>query len=249
MRRAKANKRVFAIGNGESRNNLNLSELYEFGIIYGCNALYRDFRPDALVVVDPTMKEEIWETDYLLENKAYFKDWSADEPQGAGQRRRLLKQDEWGFKATPAYHYLKLGGDTSPNKKVINSNAIIRKKFPDDAHRIGYSSGPASILLACIEEQPDEVYLIGHDLFGHNDKFNNVYKDTKNYQGSLSPATPADNWINQLKWCFNDFGVGLDKEPIQFYHVNPLKRKHEEWKLLVNIHHITLDEMWKRLNR
>ena len=43
--------------------------------------------------------------------------------------------------------------------------------------------------------------------------------------------------------------MGSNKEPIQFYHVNPLKEKHEEWKDLVNIHHITLNEMWKRLNR
>lgn len=249
MRRARANKRVFALGNGESRKEIALTSLYEYGIIYGCNAIYRDFRPDALVVVDPAMKEEIWETDYLLENKAYFKDWGINEPQGAGQRRTLLDKDDWGFRATPAYHYLKLEGNKSPDKKVINSNAIIRKKFPDDTFRIGYSSGPASVLLACIVEQPEEVYLIGHDLFSNTDKFNNIYKDTKNYVGSLDPATPSGNWITQLKWCFNDFGVGVDKEPIQFYHVNPLQKEILDWKLLVNIHSITLDEMWKRLNR
>ena len=105
------------------------------------------------------------------------------------------------------------------------------------------------MLLACIVEQPEEVYLIGHDLFSNTDKFNNIYKDTKNYVGSLDPATPPDNWITQLKWCFNDFGVGVDKEPIQFYHVNPLKQEILDWNLLVNIHSITLDEMWKRLNR
>ena len=60
------NKRVFALGNGESRKSVDLNKLYELGIIYGCNALYRDFEPNALVVVDPKMKEEIWETDYLL---------------------------------------------------------------------------------------------------------------------------------------------------------------------------------------
>ena len=67
--------------------------------------------------------------------------------------------------------------------------------------------------------------------------------------GSLSDPTPPYNWISQLKRTFDDFGVGSNKEPIQFYHVNPLKEKHEEWKDLVNIHHITLNEMWKRLNR
>ena len=50
------NKRVFAIGNGESRKPIDLNELRPHGIIYGCNGLYRDFQPDALVCVDPRMK-------------------------------------------------------------------------------------------------------------------------------------------------------------------------------------------------
>ena len=241
-------KRVFAIGNGESRKSINLNELRPHGIIYGCNGLYRDFQPDALVVVDPAMKTEIWNTDYLLENKAYFKDWTDEKP-------------------LPKY-----GGDvilpTQPGvldspKKIINSNDVIARKFPDDVFRIGYASGPASVLIASIEEEPDEVYLIGHDLYTTTEYFNNVYKDTENYLGTETPPCPPDNWITQLKWCFNDFNT------IQFYHVNPLKEKHlpvtrgggpdvvtvqlpaiaEEWNQLENIHPITLDEMWKRLNR
>ena len=233
VRRMKVNKRVFALGNGESRKGLNLNDFYEFGIIYGCNALYRDFRPDALVVVDPAMKEEIWETDYLLENKAFFKDWTSESP---------IHPDDWGFRATPAYLYKRLGADDSP-KRVVNSNDVIKGRFPDDAIRTGYASGPSSVLISCIEEEPDEVYLIGHDLYSKNDKFNNIYKDTKNYMGSLSDPTPPDNWISQLKRTFEDFGL------VQFYIVDSLKEKIEEWKDLVNIHPITLDEMWKRLNR
>ena len=239
MRRAKANKRIFALGNGESRKGIDLTSLYEYGIIYGCNALYREFRPDALVVVDPVMKEEIWETDYLLENKAYFKDWSGESP---------IQPDDWGFRATPAYLYKRLGADDSP-KKVINSNDVIKGRFPDDAIRTGYASGPTSVLIACIEETPDEVYLIGHDLYSTTEKFNNIYKDTKNYMGSLSDPTPPDNWISQLKRTFDDFGAGNHKHLVQFYIVNPLKEKVEDWNLLANIHYITLDEMLKRLNR
>ena len=239
MRRAKANKRIFALGNGESRKGIDLTSLYEYGIIYGCNALYREFRPDALVVVDPVMKEEIWETDYLLENKAYFKDWTSESPIGKG---------EWGFKATPAYLYQRLGAGDSP-KKVINSNDVIKGRFPDDTIRTGYASGPTSVLIACIEETPDEVYLIGHDLYSTTEKFNNIYKDTKNYMGSLSDPTPPDNWISQLKRTFNDFGLGDNKHLVQFYMVNPLKKEVEDWNLLANIHYITLDEMWERLNR
>ena len=232
MRRARAYKRVFAVGNGESRKSVDLNKLYEFGIIYGCNALYRDFRPDALVVVDPKMKEEIWETDYLLENKAYFKDWS---------NKSSIAEGDWGFKATSAYFYKRLDGETS-TKRVINSNDIIHKKFRDDAYRIGYSSGPASVLIACIEEEPNEVYLIGHDIYSTTGKFNNVYKDTFNYEKSDTHPTPVVNWIDQLGWSFKDF------LHIKFYYVGGV-REVEKWKEYKNLHYLTFDEMWKRLNR
>jgi len=152
-----ANKRVFAIGNGESRKSIDLDELREFGIIYGCNALYRDFQPDALVCVDPAMKTEIWNTDYLLENKAYFKDWTDEKPLPNYSGTVVLP-------TTP--------GVLDSPKKIINSNVVIARKFPEDAFRIGYASGPASVLIACIEEEPHEVYLIGHDLYTTTEYFN-----------------------------------------------------------------------------
>jgi hypothetical protein len=45
-------KRVFCIGNGESRKGFDLEKLRPHGKIYGCNALYRDFTPDHLSAVD-----------------------------------------------------------------------------------------------------------------------------------------------------------------------------------------------------
>lgn len=54
----------FVLGNGESRLQYNLHILKANGIIYGCNALYRDFTPDILVSVDGAMIREILESDY-----------------------------------------------------------------------------------------------------------------------------------------------------------------------------------------
>ena len=51
----------FVIGNGESRRGYDLTKLKEFGPVYGCNALYRDFIPDVLVAVDEAMIKEIKE--------------------------------------------------------------------------------------------------------------------------------------------------------------------------------------------
>ena len=50
---------AFVIGNGISRNSINLAMLRPFGKIYGCNALYRDFKPDYLIAVDTKMVLEL----------------------------------------------------------------------------------------------------------------------------------------------------------------------------------------------
>ena len=55
----KNNKIAFVIGNGTSRSSINLNSLKPFGKIYGCNAIYRDFMPDALVAVDTKMVLEL----------------------------------------------------------------------------------------------------------------------------------------------------------------------------------------------
>jgi len=54
----------FVIGNGESRKDFDFNKLKYQGKIYGCNALYRDFTPDTLVVVDTGMVREITTSDY-----------------------------------------------------------------------------------------------------------------------------------------------------------------------------------------
>ena len=46
------NKQVFIIGNGESRIGLDLEQLRDYGKIYGCNLLYKEFTPDVLVAID-----------------------------------------------------------------------------------------------------------------------------------------------------------------------------------------------------
>jgi len=58
----------FVIGNGVSRNNINLNSLKSFGKVYACNAVYRDFDPDYLVAVDVKMVLEIDSKNYQHKN-------------------------------------------------------------------------------------------------------------------------------------------------------------------------------------
>lgn len=55
---------AFVLGNGISRKSIDITSLEPHGMIYGCNALYREYDPDYLVAVDVKMILEISSTGY-----------------------------------------------------------------------------------------------------------------------------------------------------------------------------------------
>ena len=62
---------AIVIGNGISRQGIDLSALATMGKIYGCNALYRTFTPDVLVATDKPIAAEIQDSGYAQKNKFY----------------------------------------------------------------------------------------------------------------------------------------------------------------------------------
>ncbi len=62
---------AFVLGNGVSRQSVDLELLRPLGKIYGCNALYRDFVPDVLIATDRPIATEIQNSGYALTNKFY----------------------------------------------------------------------------------------------------------------------------------------------------------------------------------
>ena len=66
------NKNIsFVLGNGTSRNSIDLNTLKEKGIIYACNAVYRSFTPDYLIAVDVKMVLEINKAGYQNKNQVW----------------------------------------------------------------------------------------------------------------------------------------------------------------------------------
>jgi hypothetical protein len=63
--------RAFVLGNGVSRQQVDLHNLGHLGKIYGCNALYRDFVPDVLVSTDKPISTAIQDSGYSLNNRFY----------------------------------------------------------------------------------------------------------------------------------------------------------------------------------
>ena len=64
-------KRSFVFGNGRTRLNIGFDEVKPYGLIYACNAVYREFNPDYLVAVDSKMVNEINESRYQLTNQVW----------------------------------------------------------------------------------------------------------------------------------------------------------------------------------
>ena len=135
------------------------------------------------------------------------------------------------------------------NKVYSNFNAQYNKhqKLLDHVTwskpSLGWSSGPTALRLAC-DKQFKDIYILGFDYQGHNDgtnksrfRFNNVFKDTRNYKKSQDEATFYGNWMNQTKRCLQDF------PDAQFHRVIPeawFEPKDLEWK--DNMDHLTTEE-------
>jgi hypothetical protein len=66
-----SHKTAFILGNGTSRQEINAKSLLELGIVYGCNAQYREFNPHYLIAVDVKMINEIIDSGFYLSNTVW----------------------------------------------------------------------------------------------------------------------------------------------------------------------------------
>ena len=63
---------AFVVGNGTSRKPVNLTKLKQHGLLYACNAVYREgVNPDYLVAVDTKMIIEINNSGYQRKNQVW----------------------------------------------------------------------------------------------------------------------------------------------------------------------------------
>ena len=87
--------RAFVLGNGVSRQGIDLDLLKSLGTVYGCNAIYREFVPDVLISTDVPISEAIQKTGYAQKNRMYTRRPLPD----SGANR--IAQDYFGFSSGP----------------------------------------------------------------------------------------------------------------------------------------------------
>lgn len=264
--------RVFILGNGESRKGVDLDVLKTRGKVYGCNALYRDWTPDALICVDGGMQHEVYTSGYALKNKCYFRSWSTLPGEMFDTIVEGTLFDEGGFtiqnnkagrthfvmngtdpnqmKQLYEYH-IKIGSDKKTVDELLSKHHrwITWVEENDEVHIIpenygGWSAGPIAVRIALEEDKPTEVFLIGFDLGSSNGLVNNLYKDTNNYLSSEAVVTPSTNWITQHKQNFTDY------PKVKFWKVNPAplgtdgrSQFVEEWRDCNNLEYIEQENL------
>ena len=62
---------AFVLGNGVSRQQIDLNLLKTLGRVYGCNAIYRDFVPDVLISTDLPISSRIQQEGYSKNHTHY----------------------------------------------------------------------------------------------------------------------------------------------------------------------------------
>ena len=87
---------AFVLGNGISRQQIDLNLLKTLGRVYGCNAIYREFEPDVLISTDLPISERIQHEGYGRTHTHYTRKPLPD----SGSMR--MSQQYFGYSSGPA---------------------------------------------------------------------------------------------------------------------------------------------------
>jgi hypothetical protein len=162
-----ANRTAFVLGNGTSRKEINNQKLKNYGVVYGCNALYREFAPDHLVCVDTKMITEINDAQYqhkhnvwsnrnkLTERTPNVKIMDPNKGWSSGPTALLLASQH-GYKTIYilGFDYVGIGED----KEFVNNIYAGSKNYKGTKDRATYYGNWQRQTMMCINQFPKTKY-------------------------------------------------------------------------------------------
>lgn len=155
--------------------------------IIGCNAIHRDHCIDHLITCDRRMLHEAVRSSNTEQTKIYVR------PENYHHFRKMVKDKR--IQKLPELPYQ---GD-------------LRQDDP-----VHWGSGGFAVLLAA-QLDFEEICLIGFDLYGVENRINNIYKNTQNYLSADKPAVDPSYWIYQIARVFEAYP---DKQFVIYNHSN-----------------------------
>ena len=212
-------EKVFVLGNGPSRANIDPSKLD--GTVIGCNACYRDFTPDVICAHDAGIISDIVNSEF--DGDCYF------------------THNSWNLLPAEVYSTVRNGSEIETKRKAGDNNFVYisgldkNVKLPQRyifwvseqmEHKIknigtevmGWSTGTSALHIACRDytcNDYEKVYLLGFD--HHVDYYANLYTNTEHYfSRDRNMRSEYDNWGEQI------LKVVKDHPALQFIWVNYL---------------------------
>ena len=212
-------EKVFVLGNGHSRKNIDPSKLD--GIVIGCNACYRDFTPDVICAHDAGIISDIVNSGF--DGDCYF------------------THNSWNLLPAEVYSTVRNGSEIETKRKAGDNNFVYISGLDKNVelpqryifwvseqmeHKIknigtevmGWSTGTSALHIACRDftcNDYEKVYLLGFD---HNkEHYDNIYIDTEHY---FSKDRKMGDEYN--KWDEQILKVVKEHPALQFIWVNYL---------------------------
>jgi len=191
---------AFIIGNGESRAIFPIQNLKDKGIIYGCNAIYRDYPNlcNHIVAVNPPMYEELeqWYNKTNPNLKIYG-------PSNISKWNYICNGDE----ETNIPDGLKLyriwrGGDYKKGNEIRTIDLCQSRGTGCSAVLMAAESGIKNIIILAFDIMGARQW----EMDGPSREQNNMYKNTLNYSYRMSmKAYLKYEWMYQLRQIIRHF--------------------------------------------
>ena len=227
-------KTAYIIGNGQSRIGLDLDILG--GDVWGCNALFRDYTPDYLTIVDVSIMGECAESAYPKYNQCYFSgEWT--EPLHRDEEYPVIKSTmdvpvrEW---IRPEHTHITMHGKGNGNVGILEMQAIgIEEDYkikevrgPEDDPFLfeNFFCGTTASAMASMTGKYDNIVYVGFDSIWNYDinTYNNVYAGTRCYGLETDPENTRLKEEDERGWMSqtNQLNVLLDRfQNIDYYYM------------------------------
>ena len=178
--------KVFVLGNGPSRANIDPSKLD--GTVIGCNACHRDFNPDVICAIYAGIISEIIDSGF--DGDCYFthNSWNLLPAESYdGLKYGLDGNEIETYRRFDDEHFVYISGLDKNCSEGENYIIWLRKGKEDKIKNIGtevmgWSTGTSALHIACRDftcNDYEKVYLLGFD--HHVDYYANLYTDTAHY--------------------------------------------------------------------
>ena len=203
---------AFIIGNGESRNIFPIEELKNKGVIYGCNAIFRDYPDlcDHIIAVNDPMYNEL--SEWYSKTKPSLK---IHGPNDISRWNYICPDDkDWEVPKGLKLYRIWRGGDFKKANVIRTIDFTKSRGTGCSAMLMAAESGIKNVIILAFDIMGSKQW--EYQIKGQNSREqNNIYKNTENYPTRMNmKAYLKYEWMFQIRQIVKQFPA------TNFYFVN-----------------------------